>query len=672
MRLLKIFGIILGVLVLVVAGALFWVSTQDFSKYQSVIADQVKQSTGRDLKINGKFTVKVGLSPSLEVSDVGFQNASWGSRPELAHFKQLDVELQLIPLIFGNVKVNRIVLSGADILLETDKQGRTNWDFNGAKPATAPANGNAPQNGADAPPEIDKLTITDSLITIKNAQTGKNMVINVKAFDATGIGSGGTTKIDLDGTLNGNPVKIKASIDQLFAMANNGNGALDVSVKAGASSVTMVGSVKAGVPAGVKIVAQGDNLASLKSLIGVALPPLGPYSLEGLLTGTGKDAYKLDIVKLKVGTTEITGVVAIGSEGGKPKLTADLSSPHVNAKDFLKEDSKTAGGSGGKDDGRVFPGDPLPVEDLRLANAVLTLKAGELVNDEVKMQNLVFPLILQNGRLSIKPTVTVSGGSVVIDLTLDASGATPQLALVLQGNNVNLGDLMKMLQNSDAISGGPSTVDIRVHGAGASMRAIMASLNGTSSVSMVKGVLNNRRIAFLSSDFLKLLTGGGGTTEIHCAVSKFTILNGVATSEALIFDATNLAARGSGTINLGSEGLNLLINPETKQPSLASLAVPIRITGTLANPRANPDLAQGVLDTPKNVLGTVGKVGGGVLGTITGGKIGNSGSSGASGGCGPVAAAAPAAAPDTAKKPAPTPPPAKSTSPTDKVKKLFN
>ncbi len=413
MRLLKIFGIVLGVLLVIVAGALFWVSTQDFSKYQSVIADQVKQSTGRNLTINGKFAVKIGLSPSLTVNDVGFQNASWGSRPELATFKQLDVELQLIPLIFGDIKVNRIVLSGADILLETDKQGRTNWDFANAKPTIAPAGApgttppapastspaNAPQ-GNNPLPQIDKLSITSSVVTLKNAQTGKTSVINIKALDATGIGSSGTTRIDLDGTLNGGPVSIKASIDQLAALTNGGDGSVDLSLKAGASSVTLVGPIKAGSPVGVKIAAQGDSLASLKPLIGAALPPLGPYSLDGRLSGTGKDTYRLDVVKLKVGTTEITGNISIGSEGGKPKLVADLASPHVNAKDFLKEDNSKPGGgsSAGKDDGRAFPADPLPIDDLRLANAVLTLKAGELVNDDVKMQNLVFPLTLQNGR----------------------------------------------------------------------------------------------------------------------------------------------------------------------------------------------------------------------------------------------------------------------------------
>ncbi len=679
MRVLKIAAIALLLLVVVIAGALFWVSTQDFSKYQSVIADQVKQATGRDLKINGKFAVKVGLSPSLQVDDVTFQNASWGSRPELGKFKQLDVELQLVPLIFGNIKVNRIVLSGADILLETDSQGRSNWEFGDGKPAKGQAPANAPANapsnaatssGATTLPQIDKLSIRDSTVTVRNAQSGKTSVINVTTLDASGIGPTGTTQLDLDGKLNGSPVSVKASIDQLAGVIGGGDGVLDVSVKSGPSSVTLVGPIKGGNPAAVKIAAQGDSLAALKPLIGGALPALGPYALDGRLSGTGPYSYRLDVAKLKVGTTEIAGTINVSRSGGRLKAVAELSSPRVNAKDFLKPDGgrPAGGGAAGKDDGRLFPADPLPVEDLRLGDAVLNLKAGEVVNDEVKMQNLVFSLVLQNGRLSIKPTATVSGGSVHIDFALDASGPTPQLAFALQGRNVNFGDLLKMLRNSDVISGGPATVDVNVRGAGNSVRAVMASLNGTTSVTMGRGALNNSRIAFLTADFLRLLTGGGSTSEIQCAVSRFKIVNGIATSEALVFQATNFAGRGQGSINLGTEGLDLLIHPETNQPALASLAVPIHIGGTLANPSATPDLAQGVLETPKNVLGTVGKGGGGLLNTITGGQIG--GSSGSSGG-GCAAAAAPANTPATGKTaPAPAPAP-KSNSPVDRMKKLF-
>jgi len=695
MRALKILGVIVVVLVVLVGGALAFIQTQDFSKYQGVLRDEVKKVTGRDLVIKGPLDVSIGLSPTVKVSDVTFQNAAWGSRPELAKVKELDVQLQLIPLIMGDIAVNRIVLKGADILIETNRQGQNNYDFGSTgaaasdkkPPATPnPANDNKPVASA-APaklPTIDKLSITDSVVTIRNAQSGQNQSLKIAKLDATGIGSSGVTKLDLDGALNGSPLTIKASVESLPSFLASGNATIDVAVKAGGSSATLAGSMKNGTPAGIRISAQGDNLANLKPLIGAALPPLGPYSLQGIATGTAKDAYKLDIQNLKVGSTEIKGDIAVATEGGKPKLVANLSSPRINAKDFHKDSGAAkAGGDGGKGDGKVFPADPFPVDDLRLANATVNLRAGEIVNDEVRMQNLVLALTLVNGRLNVKPNATVSGGSVAIDLTLDASGATPNLAFALKGQKVSIGDLMKMLQNSDAISGGPADVDISVRGAGNSVRAIMASLNGATSVSVVGGKLNNKNLAFVNADVMKLLGGSGNSTDIRCIVSRFNIVNGVATSQALQFDLTNIYGSGKGTINLGTEGLNMEIDPQTRQSAIASLAVPIDVKGTLANPSVTPDFAKRGTQILKGVIDDKAKGGGGgasglggIAGTLLGGNKGGQQpqqAPGDSGGCGAVAPAQPAAPANQATQPTqPAQQPAQQQKkPADTIKRLF-
>ncbi|MGE0659099.1 MAG: AsmA family protein [Reyranellaceae bacterium] len=684
MRAVKILGIVVVVLVVIVGGALAWVSTQDFSQYQGVLRDQVKKATGRDLVINGPFDVSVGLSPSLKVSDVTFQNAAWGSRPEMAKIKELDVQLQLIPLIMGTVAIDRIVLKGADILIETGKDGRTNYTFEtGAtdkKAPSTPSPANDDKASGATVPTVDELTITDSVVTLRDARSGQTTTLKITKMDASGIGSSGATKVDLDGTLNGRPIAADASIESLPSFLSTGSATINLAVKSGNSSVTVAGPIKNNTPAGLRISGQGDNLANLKPLIGAALPPLGPYSLQGIATGTGKDAYKLDIQMLKVGSTEIKGDIAVATLGGRPKLTANLSSPRINAKDFHKSSGESAGSAAGGDkgDGRIFPADPLPVGDLRLADATVNLRAGEVVNDQVRMQNFAMALSLVNGRLNVKPQATVSGGAVSIDMTLDGAAQTPALAFALKGNNVSIGDLMKMLQDSDVISGGPADVDINVRGVGNSVRAIMASLNGSTNVSVVGGKLNNKNLAFVNADVMKLLGGAGNSTEIKCIVSRFAIANGVATSQALQFDLGNIYGSGAGRVHLGTEVLDLEIDPQTRDTAIASLAVPIEVKGTLANPKVTPDftkrgtqLLKGALDKKGKDAGGIGGIVGGVLGGNKGG--GDQGQSGG-GGCGAVAQ--PAASPPTgqpAQQPAQQSPPQeqKKQNPADTIKRLF-
>ena len=692
MRLIKIIGALVGVIVLIVIGLGVYVSTLDFNQYKERIAAEVKKATGRDLVIKGTLDVGLGLSPSVVVNDVTFQNASWGSRPEMAKIKKLELEAQLIPLLSGTIKVTRLVLNGADIVLETDKAGRGNWDMAAAgapgaalqpKPAqpAAPAAKSADANSAL--PQIDKITIKDSTVTYRDGQTQKVTNVQVKSLNASGIGSSGTSTIDLDAVMNNAPLSLKAEVSALKDFIETATGTVDVHLKLAASSLNAKGNIANGQP-NMIISASGDNLANLKPLIGVALPPLGPYSLNGKLSAPAKDTMRLDIASLKVGSSQLTGDIAIGKEAnGKPKLVANLNSPKLDIQDFNKggvgPGTVAGGGSKSGGDGRVFPNDPLPVDDLRQANAALTLKAGEIFNGDVRAQNLVLALSLVNGRLNVKPTANVSGGTVAIDFTLDASQGTPQMTYVLKGQRVNIGDLMKMLQNSDAIKGGPADVDINVRGAGPSIRAIMASLNGQTSVSVAGGTLNNKSLAFVNADVMKLLGGTGNNSEIKCIVSRFTITDGFAKSQVLGFDLGNIYGTGKGDINLKTEGLNMEIDPKTRQAALGSLAVPIDVKGTLANPSVVPDvtkgagqLAKGLIDKPKDI---VGGVGGGLTGGLLGGKSKQDAPqqqpAGGGGGCGASTADAGTTQPG-APQPAPATKPAqKPASPTDRVKGLF-
>lgn len=126
MRLKHVLVGLAGLAVVVVGGAIIAITSIDFNQYRSTIADQVKQATGRDLKIAGDLKVGISLAPAVAVDDVSFSNAAWGSRPEMATVKRFEAEMELLPLIFGDIRVKRLVLKGADILLETDAKRQGN------------------------------------------------------------------------------------------------------------------------------------------------------------------------------------------------------------------------------------------------------------------------------------------------------------------------------------------------------------------------------------------------------------------------------------------------------------------------------------------------------------------------------------------------------------------
>src|SRR5262245_64221400 len=165
-----------GLVVILVGGAAVAIYSIDFNQYRSTIADQVKQATGRDLKIAGDLKVGISLTPTVAVDDVSFANAAWGSRPEMATVKRFEAEMELLPLISGDIRVKRIVLKGADILLETDANGKGNWAFGEAGTAEQPAT--APESGDTGKlPTVDKVTFEDVTITYKDGVAKKTQTV---------------------------------------------------------------------------------------------------------------------------------------------------------------------------------------------------------------------------------------------------------------------------------------------------------------------------------------------------------------------------------------------------------------------------------------------------------------------------------------------------------------
>src|SRR5262245_27410152 len=159
-----------GLVVIVIGGAAIAIYSIDFNQYRSTIADRVKQATGRDLKIAGDLKVGISLTPTVAVDDVSFANASWGSRPAMATVKRFEAEMELVPLIHGDIRVKRVVLKGADILIETDAKGQGNWPFGqtGAQPATTPASGTTGKL-----PVVNKIAFEDVTITYKDGVAKK-------------------------------------------------------------------------------------------------------------------------------------------------------------------------------------------------------------------------------------------------------------------------------------------------------------------------------------------------------------------------------------------------------------------------------------------------------------------------------------------------------------------
>lgn len=514
MRFGKIIAIAGLAVVALVVVAILVVSQLDLSRYKPLIAEKVKAATGRDLVIAGPIRLAPSLIPSLAVEDVRFQNASFGSRPDMITAQRLEAAVALLPLLRGEIDIRRVVLIAPDILLETDKSGRGNWEF-GTSPSPSPAPAAAPASASDAAlPSLGALAIENGSLSYRDGLSGRTTRLELKRLTA----SGNPLAIDLAGAYDGTPIALKTKL---------------------------------------KLQGKTADFADLQA---------------------------------KIGGSDLAGGASF-DWSARPRIAASLSSKLIDLADMIPPSPAQPAK---RDDGRLFSADPLDLSSLRAVDGRFDLKIATLRHGKLALQDMAAIAELANGRLALQSFAgrfadgALSGEGHVAALV----GPGAETALVFKAEKVDLAALAQALNAGDVLTGrGDLTLDLK--GQGASLRAVMAGLNGKASWVMGKGRVKNGYVDLMGADLLRFAasagTGGSDATAVNCFVTRFDVAKGVATSQGILFDTDRMTVKGEGTVNLGSERLALLFTPRPKETSLVNLALPWHVEGTLKKPSVAVD-----------------------------------------------------------------------------------
>jgi uncharacterized protein involved in outer membrane biogenesis len=604
-RIVKILLVVVPLLLIaVVVGGIAVLKSTDFNQYKPRIAAEVKKATGRDLVIAGDLGVEISLNPAVAVEGVSFANAEWGSRPEMVTLDRFEAQIAVLPLLFGRLEIDRLVLVGADILLEVDEKGRANFAFGGAK-APAPE---GETGKLEIPVGAREVAIEDSVVTYNDNATGASYKARVDHLTLKGESLNDPVSLVFRGSYNEAPVTASAILGTPSAMMSGDSPwPVDMTLEAGGARIDIKGAIvqpatASGIDLAVTVV--GKELGGLSALAGAEVPKLGAYSLSGRLTGDADSALTFTGLKAALAGSDLGGEIMVKLDGKRPAIAATLSAETLD----LTALGGGAGGETGAKRDKVFPADPLSLDGLKAVDAKLQLKAKTVVFAGARLADATLGVALNGGNLVVKPVQgNVAGGALDGSVQLDARKKAAGLVAKLSLAKVDLGRLMNEMGVSDALEGHAS-IKLDVAGAGSSVAGIMTGLNGETSLVMGKGRMKSTALNTLIGGPTQILsdifTGGDSEyTAINCAVVRFPVSKGVATAEPLVLDTEVAAFLGKGTINLGSEVLDLVIDPDVKKTTI-SAAVPVNIEGTLANPAYSLDK-----------LGVARKVGG-VLGLV--------------------------------------------------------
>ena len=568
----------------------------------------------REIALRGDLDVNLfSWTPSVMVRDLKFGGPSWARDADTANVEQIEARFRLRKLFAGQIEMPLLAFTKPRVVLIATKDGRQSWDLDPDKPDTG--------EGLHLP-LINQLIITDGAISLdeQNRDITLEAAITAREAATAADGDSGFT-LTGRGTLNGAPLTLTVEGGPFINIRRDRPYHFVAELAGARSQLRADGQVTRPFDLSrfqAALSLRGQDMADLYTLTGIATPNTPPYRLSGALARDGS-LWTFNDFTGRVGASDLSGDVKVDRVEDRMRVEAQLASRRLDIDDLMamlgaetRTDpsgaNTTTTGSGAP--GRLLPDAPLQVERLRAMDGTLTYRAASVKANDMDIRAVRLGAALDTGVLNLDPvSFTFNRGTLNGTARINATRDRPYSAIDFRLAGYPLESIIPARNGSAPISG-RALGRARLEGPGASIHDFAGASKGSISLVVPQGQMRAAFAELLginaSAGLLKLLSGDQSTSTIRCAVADFNVSGGVATAKTFVLDTDVVLAKGTGTINLGSETLNLRIDGETKKPRLLRVWAPITVRGSLTAPRVGVDVA--AVAAQAGIVGVLGAI----------------------------------------------------------------
>ena len=603
-RLIKFIGYFVAALVaLLVVVAVLAMVFLDADDLGARISAGVKESTGRDLVIEGDVGLKVFPLVAVEIGKTTLGNApGFGDEP-FASFDSARLSVRLLPLILKReVRVGTAELESLNVNLAVDKSGRNNWDdLSQDSSATETEAGEAADaDGKGVTLDISGINVADTSFVYDNAQTGERYSIsniNMRTgrvvagepipfdgglrFELQPAAISGDIELDMvaqfdtdAGTVSLDGVQVAGNVeglanvpvtltldapqlsvntrDKTAAPGSLRIGILDLAIAADVEPFSYAGSVE---PKAKLRIDEFSPRRLLQTLEIEPPPTADPNALDKLsLTANadvGENAIVLRDLVLNLDDTRMTGLMQVPrATGGKYRIVVKADNIDLN-RYMAPADESAAEAAGG-----TAPIE-IPADLIRPLNVTAKLEVAEILIGAIPLQNVEVSLLTNDGKMRIHPiAASVFDGSYNGDIRVDVSGNTPTVSFNEAVEGVKLAPLGKAMFEADNISG---TVNgnFKLSGRGSNTAELQKTLSGNMDFNLLDGAWEGtdvwyelRRARALFKREQAPQPRQPARTEFSSVKATGTVTDGIFRNDDLAAELPFMRVTGRGSVDL--------------------------------------------------------------------------------------------------------------------------
>jgi AsmA family protein len=312
--------------VLALALALFVLSF-DLNQYRRPLEAAASMALGRAVTLGGPLTLAASLSPTIAAEQVRIANPAWASRPHLAEAARAEIQIDLLPLLHGQLVIRQVGLDGVDILLESTTDGTNNWTF-GEKSGDLPNMLQMPYS----------LTITARRSTLAYRSPTSNVGLASATVQAV-VAEDRPLHLSGEGIFHGVPLTLNIEAGAPTDLrAPTARWPITLSLRAPDTSLTAQGTVALQARSSdidLQVALRGERLNALDPLLGWKMPALGPYELIGRVSNQS-EGIALNDLRAKLGDSDVAGDVTLALTGPRKRLAGKLTSQTVRLDQLLE------------------------------------------------------------------------------------------------------------------------------------------------------------------------------------------------------------------------------------------------------------------------------------------------------------------------------------------------
>lgn len=481
-----LFTVLLLPIILVVA-VLTILNVTDLSQHRDTIAEQISNTVGRRLSLDGELELNIASTTRFVVSDITLANADWASDPEMLAIQRFEVEIELLPLLRGDIHIPHFHLEGVKASLETDATGNGSWVL------AEPVDDTVVDDETVSPtafelPWLGDIYIGNVDFKYLDTKTGRTISAKLDQARVHADTLESPTTIDIQGQVNSEPVEINGTIalPTVFTVDK-----LDLPIELHARVLGLKADVSGKISGPADSPAIDFNLQAeaasskhLRDVFGDAVPEVKPIKLVMAIKGEQGQPVSGKL-NASAGKARLEAELNLQRDQPRPNLTGTLAISDVDvvrlwAPYFTEQPAQGAverpQAAASKPPQQLDQAPELAWLDSLDANVLLSVKRINL--PQMPIQSLQSRLIIDGRLLKVDELELITdAGTATSTLSLNARETQTAARLDLKTSTVKL-DKLQALAKNERFKHGRVEAEIALSAQGVTVAGLIESLQG--------------------------------------------------------------------------------------------------------------------------------------------------------------------------------------------------